>query len=310
MNVSLVGISPCALNLCRPHMHSTWEIVLNLVGEGSSLVGDTEYAFHPGTILCQPPGLSHSKKSDGSFTDIFLQTDTLTLPTHDSVAVFNDDEGKSFETLMYLALRVFHKKDPNYAAVLHSISETMNQLLLGWCDAGQKNETVELFKNELIENFTNPEFLLSEAMKKTSYCDDHFRRQFKKDVGMTPSTYLNHLRIEYAKKLLSRQSAAGRSIGEISLSSGFFDQHYFSRIFKAKTGRTPLEYINYKMRVSETISGTDACGCGDVSGCGSSSYNPAGNNPAGDNPAGNNPARDANVADCSGSLNYLCGIIP
>ena len=263
MKVNLVGVAPCALKMCRPHSHESWEIVLNLNGEGVSQIGDTEYPFQAGTIICQPPNIPHSKNSSGSFTDIFIQTDTLEMPFGGEIAIFNDDEEKSFESLMFLALRVFHKKDSNYPAILDSISETMNQLLLSWSAGKQKNETIELFKNVLIENFTNPEFLLSDAMKKISYCDDHFRRQFKKDVGMTPSAYLNHLRIEYSKKLLCRQGVNQMSIGEISLSAGFCDQHYFSRVFKAKTKLTPQEYTGHMLKQLASNEANTVCGvCG------------------------------------------------
>lgn len=242
MKVNLVGNSPYSMKKASLHSHNHWEIVLNLEGEGTSVIGDKEYKFYPGTIICQPPNIPHSKISDNKFKDIFIQVIDFVLPTNDAVPIFIDDEEKSFETLMLLALRIFHKKEPGYAAIADSLYEAMYQLMFSWSANKPKNDNVELFKNELIENFTNPEFQISNAMKKTSYCNDYFRRCFKKETGTTPISYLMNLRIEYARKLLKQKSNMKMTILDISLSSGFYDSHYFSRVFKNMVGETPRNY--------------------------------------------------------------------
>ena len=253
MNVNLVGISQFSINSAPVHSHNNWEIVLNLEGEGTTIIGDKEHYFYPGTIICISPNIPHSKNSENNFKDIFIQASDFSIRETNDVVIFTDDEEKSFETLMYLALRIFHKKEENYALIVNSLYETMQQLLLSWSENKQKNENIELFKNELINNFTNPEFEISDAMKKTSYCNDHFRRCFKKDTGITPISYLIHLRIEYAKKLLKQKSYMKMTISEISLLSGFYDSHYFSRLFKNKVGYTPQDYVLHQ-EINEIVS--------------------------------------------------------
>lgn len=64
-------------------------------------------------------------------------------------------------------------------------------------------------------------------------------RRFKRDLGTTPHEYSLNLKLEQAKKLLRNTRLMVREIAEYL---GFCDEHYFSYIFKKKTGRTPLEY--------------------------------------------------------------------
>ena len=68
---------------------------------------------------------------------------------------------------------------------------------------------------------------------------EHLTRQFTDRYRLSPKEYLIEKRIAFAKKLLTESTAC---IREISNSVGYEDQLYFSRIFKKKTGLSPLEF--------------------------------------------------------------------
>ena len=244
MSVKLIGTAPNLLKFSNSHSHDSWEILLHLDGSGKTIINDVEYDFYPGMIMCIPPHFSHMKISDNSFKDIFIQMDNFPAADRKHMLIFFDDEEKSIETLMYMALRIFHKKEKNYVSVVNSIIESIVHLLLSKISEKPKNESIELFKNEVIKNFTNPEFEIQTAIFLTNYCPDYFRRCFKNDTGKTPVSYLNSLRIEFAKNLLAKKHITKMNISEIALSSGFYDAHYFSRIFKKNVGITPIEYAN------------------------------------------------------------------
>ncbi len=68
---------------------------------------------------------------------------------------------------------------------------------------------------------------------------EYLTRRFSDLFGLSPKEYLINKRIELAKKLLRENNA---SVMEISNSVGYDDQLFFSRIFKKKTGVSPLAY--------------------------------------------------------------------
>lgn len=67
----------------------------------------------------------------------------------------------------------------------------------------------------------------------------HFRRLFKRMTGYSPGQYLLHMRIVKAQELLRDTRL---SIKQICFMLGFDSPYYFSRIFKAKIGRSPLQW--------------------------------------------------------------------
>ena len=60
------------------------------------------------------------------------------------------------------------------------------------------------------------------------------------NVGQSPIDYLTGYRISEACSLLKN---TGLSIAEIAVSVGFFDQFYFSRVFKKVKGVPPIKYL-------------------------------------------------------------------
>lgn len=66
-------------------------------------------------------------------------------------------------------------------------------------------------------------------------------RIFKKAFQCTPYDYASNLKIETAKLYLKNTSF---KIKEIAYQVGFSDEHYFSSVFRSKTGMSPKEFRN------------------------------------------------------------------
>ena len=67
----------------------------------------------------------------------------------------------------------------------------------------------------------------------------HFARAFKTSAGMTPRTYVEHRRIEQAKRLLTEST---QSLAQVAMEVGFGTQSRLTSTFRRKTGFTPGEY--------------------------------------------------------------------
>ncbi|MEM6424452.1 MAG: AraC family transcriptional regulator [Cyanobacteria bacterium P01_D01_bin.128] len=64
-------------------------------------------------------------------------------------------------------------------------------------------------------------------------------RTFRQQIGLPPHAYLNYVRVQRAKRLI----AAGWTITDAALETGFTDQSHLHRHFKKLVGVTPGQYL-------------------------------------------------------------------
>jgi AraC family transcriptional regulator len=67
----------------------------------------------------------------------------------------------------------------------------------------------------------------------------HFHRALRATLGITPLEFINHRRIERARRLLATE---GTSITELGMRVGFASPNHFARLFRRATGLSPSEY--------------------------------------------------------------------
>lgn len=80
---------------------------------------------------------------------------------------------------------------------------------------------------------------LNTLAKETNVSPNYFSSLFKKETGLPLTQYVNNKRMEYAKHLLKTTSLQVQTIAQ---HTGILDLHYFCRLFKSVTGKTPSEY--------------------------------------------------------------------
>ena len=91
-----------------------------------------------------------------------------------------------------------------------------------------------IIRENLLKGIT-PEDVASRINMSYSW----FRKLFKDYTGVSPAHYIQELKIQEAKQLLS---GSDTNIKEVSYYLGFDDIAYFSKVFKKYTGFTPIEY--------------------------------------------------------------------
>lgn len=101
-----------------------------------------------------------------------------------------------------ITLRVFFGRTAARELLLSSLYETLYGLLISWSEPQARNEDIELVKNTMIANFSDPEFRAADAAIGVHYSGDYFRKLFRKETGVTLTQYLTGLRVKYAAKLL------------------------------------------------------------------------------------------------------------
>lgn len=80
-------------------------------------------------------------------------------------------------------------------------------------------------------------YLADQVFLSPNYLSD----LLKKETGMNAQDRIHYYLIEEAKSLLM---STDKTVGELAFSLGFEYPQYFSRLFKSKTGLTPVEFRN------------------------------------------------------------------
>lgn len=88
-------------------------------------------------------------------------------------------------------------------------------------------------------NYYNHDLTLRDVADTVHLNPTYFSALFKASCGSSFKEYLNMVRIEASKQLLSNTDY---SIIDIAIATGFEDQSYFSKVFKRYTGFTPKKY--------------------------------------------------------------------
>ncbi len=129
---------------------------------------------------------------------------------------------------------------PNLMGIFNFIMSVFENLLqLEENDIYDPQELVKRVRTFIEQNYTTPLSLESIA-SAFHFNSSYLTKLFKKYTGETPLKYIIDLRIERAKKLIETQPDL--NMKDICTMVGYYDQHYFSRIFKNITGSSPSEY--------------------------------------------------------------------
>ncbi|MBE6554363.1 MAG: helix-turn-helix domain-containing protein [Ruminococcaceae bacterium] len=230
--------------LSAPHSHPFYEIILTIRGDGDVAVDEQTFHMRPGRVLIIPPNSIHGGLSEGGYEEIFVQVDSFPALAEELKSggglLKNDTDGmltKLAQSMLYRFVR--GKKDTTFSLLY----ELFFRLLTEKC-AFQKNDpVVEEVCGVLARNYNDPELSLAQVLSATGYQKDHIRRRFVSACGITPVEYLTELRIENAKRLLERREEMGLTVAEVALRCGYYDSHYFSKVFKKRVGVTPEHYV-------------------------------------------------------------------
>ena len=245
MSLKVVGTSPKTFTYYGKHIHPSYEVILTIEGSGVFTVNNTEYPFCEGSIHVVPPNTAHIKSSKDGFKDIYFHSDDTIFNSICSqkkdIICIEDDSEHSLTSLIKMMLYKFNSSNKN-DSILTLMYELFIKLLAERCGAEKADPISETVSRYLMLNFNEPELSLSKVLEDTGYNKDYVRRRFIAAYGVTPGEYLTGLRIENAKKLLRQRKETGDSIADIGAMCGYYDGHYFSKIFKKHVGVEPREY--------------------------------------------------------------------
>lgn len=111
--------------------------------------------------------------------------------------------------------------------------------------SAHNSDVLTRFQGQLKEYYSNGQFAadgqptINYFAAKANLSANYFSDLLKKETGYSAKDFLNNFIVEKAKTLLLSEN---ETISSIAYNLGFNYPHYFSRLFKVKTGMTPQEY--------------------------------------------------------------------
>ncbi len=257
------------------HHHIEIELILIIRGEGIREVGDSKKEFGPGDLVLLGPDLLHVWRNSQRYYQ-----DDLSLWAEARVILFKENcfgedffkttEMQSVQALFKRAQRgiQFHGKTrdsvaakitatnwkqgnkhlPIFLDILHELADADSRectFLASPTYAQSKRADRDRRINKIL-NYLNAYYL--EPLTLTQIADEAglsimaYCRFFKAEKGKPTLEYLDDLRVEAARKLLTETN---RKIDSIYLECGFKNRSNFNKQFKARNdGCKPLEYRN------------------------------------------------------------------
>ncbi|MGB8453819.1 MAG: PocR ligand-binding domain-containing protein [Anaerocolumna sp.] len=103
---------------------------------------------------------------------------------------------------------------------------------------GKNNDVIKKAVSYIANNYP-ADITLENVASQVHLNPAYFSNIFKQSIGSSFKEYLNMVRIEESKRLLSNTDY---SIIDIAIAVGFEDQSYFSKVFKKYTGLTPKQF--------------------------------------------------------------------
>ena len=243
----------------KPHNHNEFEI-LNITG-GSSVVyiGDKSYAVKCGDIVFINPMEVHSVIVNEDmpyshqcicFDCSIIMNDRLSESLKsECMCITHHIRGESehsgyLKELFEKAFEACTREEKNYEMSVTAYITLMFACLLknSLTDKERvKPENID-FNTEVIryisehyrENITS-----KQAAEALMYNQSYFCRNFKKNFGMTFSSYLKIHRISLSRRMLE---TGNDTISDIAFQCGFENPSYFSKCFRECFGLLPNEY--------------------------------------------------------------------
>lgn len=251
----------------KPNIHDHFEMVYVKKGSLTYKVNDTEVQLGQYDLILIKPRQTHvvsvlSKEACELFV-LSFSLEASGETGENKLTEFMDFINTDTEN-NYICLHLTRKND--FTAIFERIvkerrkAEMWDELMVNFLmmelfvllSRGMREEWEQTMKSrsskmkellqaarEYIDKNYNKNITLADVSSYIFFSESYFAHSFKQEFGISPKSYLLHVRIKAAKEMLE---ITDMKIGDIALSVGFSGQQRFNDIFKKSEGITPMKY--------------------------------------------------------------------
>jgi AraC family transcriptional regulator of arabinose operon len=253
IHLSMAGVNYCHTDYMNIRELSRITVIgYVLQGEGNVRVNSTTFRPKQGDVFILPRGTRHQvfadSDQDSYWTYIWFNMGGNSLMWLESFGLqtthhITDTEVEPLFREGLAAAEQMEDRD-NLQLTLLSISTKILAHLAGTMERRKNKLSTELQTMLHYLNQLDAEKFHSNHMSRHfAMSFKQINRLFKKEIGTTVYDYFLTQKINTAKMLL-RDSAM--AVSQISFRLGYSDPHYFSNIFRKKTGHSPSAYRQLK----------------------------------------------------------------
>lgn len=245
------------------HWHDRFELLLIKQGSLEYYCSTEHVIFKEGDVAIISPKSLHSAfaGADGVVYDVIMfnldhfingtiASKNFLTPLNDGNLIFETKTTNSeiVNQLQAIINADLHRNSYQPLMVLGCVYNLMG-LLYEHCVTIENTTTNIEEKFGKVINYINKHFAedisSSFLSSKFGYEEAYFCRKFKKNTGITIMKYIQVLRLEEAKKLITKSDF---SIKDIALTCGFSDVAYFTNCFKKLYQMTPTQMREQKIQ--------------------------------------------------------------
>ena len=222
-----------------------------LKGNGTFCAGDISVQVERHCFFTIPQDTEGQLKSS-SDSDFLLGCIEIRdyRSTGQKISVLPPEDTEFVRNLFYMGLDLQDCTIPYYDTVNTALYRLMfTALIAAGLLSNTMNSDVFMVIDNINHHFTEPDYDVRKVIEKTSYTDNHFRKIFKSEIGVSPTEFITIRRLDQAEELLT-QYRDRIPIKDIAIQCGFQDPYYFSRLFKKSRGISPQTFINELMSQS------------------------------------------------------------
>ena len=235
---------------------------LKYVEKGSHplLLNGTPFELSEGQMMIYAPNAEHNAngKTDATASIISFESNTDAIENLiNRVITLNMRQRKMLSEIVSIGEDIFSvvstdaervgmlPKDGTNAFELQALKNRFELFLLDVYQSDTEGELTnsvlkeyEMIADYMKKNITR-DLSLDDISKESSLSISRLKLICKEGCGLSPISLFITLKLEEAQRMISESSL---NFTEIADALGFTSVHYFSKLFKKKTGLTPTEY--------------------------------------------------------------------
>ena len=264
MNVCALWISDHFILPIRRHAHDYYQLIYCRRGTGEISIGSSVYTATPGKAYFVKPREDHSILPSEGMRVAEIKFELGSNELADAVAMLPEEIDIDECVSLRLSIKEIVKEGMSGALFSHEATNAALTLFLirllreqnvsvenmglqnyyfnnspGTKSEPRNSDSDFLIVLDYIEKHLADDISLEDLARLAHFEKSYLVAKFKEIWGLSPMKYVNTMRIERAKLLLS---TTAKSITEIAYEAGFGSIHYFTRYFKETVGITPSEY--------------------------------------------------------------------